>query len=308
MKKILFLFLILIVPVTAFGQWGQNDGGVTGLTSDGSTISASLPFTSTSQFSLARATLDSIKFMFGTDFLTFENNNVEFFKLDAAGDLTLTPTANDDGILLKATSGRLVRRIAIGSTINGNAYDIGYQGADVLHWRFDAELNSDSYFNGPGTGTGGVAFHNTSTTARVGIFGRNNAQDMLHVIGDDAATVGDSSVVINAAGDINPGADGSQDLGTQTTAQWANVWADLVNGADFGFDNDWRLLESDKFKGYPKGIAIGNKKRNKFKDGVATGRAKGKPVFVVTEEFIEYKGTRITHKQWRKLAKIASER
>jgi len=93
------------------------------------------------------------------------------------------------------------------------------------------------------------------------------------------------------SGDINPEADGTRDLGTQTTAQWANVWADLVNGADYSYLNGWRTLESEKYYGYPKGIAFGNKY---FVDGKATDTVEGTPVFVVTEEFIEYQGARLT--------------
>ena len=98
---------------------------------------------------------------------------------------------------------------------------------------------------------------------------------------------------ITASGDINPEADGTRDLGTQTTAQWANVWADLLNGSDYSYLNDWRMLESEKYEGYPEGIAFGN---TGFVDGEITEvmPKDSKPVFVVTEEFIEYDGARLT--------------
>ena len=101
----------------------------------------------------------------------------------------------------------------------------------------------------------------------------------------------DNEVVVT--GDINPEADGTRDLGTQTTAQWANVWSDLINGADYSLLNGWRILESDKYEGYPQGIAIG---RDGFQAGIVTERMDKnvRPVLVVTEEFIEYKGRRIT--------------
>jgi hypothetical protein len=103
--------------------------------------------------------------------------------------------------------------------------------------------------------------------------------------------------------DLNPSGDGTLDLGIQTTAQWANVWADLVNGADYSLLNKWRILESDKYEGYPDGFAIGNEG---FKDGVVTEKMpKGlKPVFAVTEEFIEYDGCRITPAQFKKLTAL----
>jgi hypothetical protein len=107
---------------------------------------------------------------------------------------------------------------------------------------------------------------------------------------------------IIAAKHIVPNADGTLDLGVQTSAQWANVWADAINGADYTFLNKWRLLESEKYKGYPKGIAIGDEG---FKDGVVTEKMPEdvKPIFVVTKDFIEYKGVRVTKEILEKLIK-----
>lgn len=102
-------------------------------------------------------------------------------------------------------------------------------------------------------------------------------------------------------GDFNPEADGTRDLGTQTTAQWANVWSDLINGADYSYLNKWRTLELEKYKGYPVGWAIGNKH---FKDGEITKTVKGKPVFAIADDFIEFKGRRITEKMLDKLLVI----
>lgn len=111
------------------------------------------------------------------------------------------------------------------------------------------------------------------------------------------------------ASDINPDADSTRDLGTQTTLQWANVWADLVNGADISMANKWRMLESELYLGYPQGWAIGYDPA--WEDGVSLWVhpemiGNGKPILAVTEEFIEYRGTRITPKQFRVLARIAS--
>lgn len=95
------------------------------------------------------------------------------------------------------------------------------------------------------------------------------------------------------AGDIIPEADGTRDLGIQTTAQWANVWSDLINGSDYSYLNRWRTLEADKYEGYPIGWAIGTEG---FKDGIVSEKmAPGlKPLFAVTEDFIEFKGTRLS--------------
>lgn len=115
---------------------------------------------------------------------------------------------------------------------------------------------------------------------------------------------------LTVSGNINPEADGTRDLGTQTTGQWANVWSELINGAEFGLENQWRLMESDLFEGYPSGFAVGYSEkwepgmsiwhgdRQKYMQGV-------KPVFAVTEEFIEYRGRRITPKMLDKLLTIA---
>lgn len=95
---------------------------------------------------------------------------------------------------------------------------------------------------------------------------------------------------------------GTVDLG-KTANRFANVWASLVNGADIGLLNKWRILESEKYEGYPVGIAIGNEG---FKEGVVTEKmsADVKPTFVVTEDFIEYKGVKLTKEDLEKLLEL----
>ena len=96
-------------------------------------------------------------------------------------------------------------------------------------------------------------------------------------------------------GDVVPSVDGTYDLGIQTNNQWANLWADLVNGSDYAYLNSWRTLESEKYDGYPEGIAFAN-------DCFETGKiqekmpSECKPIFVVTEEFIEFQGIRLNLK------------
>ena len=118
----------------------------------------------------------------------------------------------------------------------------------------------------------------------------HNQTDGVIDVGKGVLSILDS---IKVTGDINPEADGTRDLGTQTTAQWANVWSDLINGADYSFLNKWRLLESEKYEDYPKGIAIGYEG---FRDGVVTEKMPKnlKPLFAITEKWIEYKGFRFT--------------
>jgi len=52
-------------------------------------------------------------------------------------------------------------------------------------------------------------------------------------------TIDDGSLVGNWAvtGNITPEADGTRDLGTQTTYQWANIWTDLINGGTLSGNN-----------------------------------------------------------------------
>ena len=102
-------------------------------------------------------------------------------------------------------------------------------------------------------------------------------------------------------GDLNPEADGTRDLGTQTTAQWANLWADLVNGAEISLENRWRMMEAELY-GYPPGWALGHSDRWEAGRSIwhadpgekARYMAGERPVFAVTDDFIEYKGRRLT--------------
>lgn len=111
--------------------------------------------------------------------------------------------------------------------------------------------------------------------------------------GTERLNINASTGAFTVTGDINPEADGTRDLGTQTTAQWANVWSDLINGADISLLNGWRMLELEKYDGYPKGFALGN---THFKTGVVEEKmpADAKPVLAVTDDFIEFKGRRLS--------------
>jgi len=109
-----------------------------------------------------------------------------------------------------------------------------------------------------------------------------------------------SSGNITVTANVNPEADGTRDLGTETTAQWANVWADAVNGADYTYYNNFRTMELEKFAGYPSGIAITSPSINPDL-GSINEKMDGKPLFAVCEEFLEYKGVRITAEQLKQL-------
>ncbi len=134
--------------------------------------------------------------------------------------------------------------------------------------------------------------------------------------------------------------DGTSDIG-KTGERAANVWADLINGADYGYDNGWRMLEAETYEGYGPGIAIDhgdyfvpgealavkhvNNGRTKlvevgvdntgqpiFEERIALDRTRitnvqQVPVFAITDEFIEFHGIRITLDDWIALAALAAQ-
>ena len=69
--------------------------------------------------------------------------------------------------------------------------------------------------------------------------------------------------------------------------------------------NKWRMVESELYKGYPAGFAVGHAKH--WKDGVSLYKTpemmgEARPTFAVTDEFIEFAGRRMSVDQWNKLA------
>jgi len=157
----------------------------------------------------------------------------------------------------------------------------------------------------------------SGTVAAVRIMGRigNAALTTRPVL--DVYNYGTKLFTIAAAGvatftgNVNPNADGTLNLGTQTTAQWANLWSDLVNGAEISMENGWRMLESELYEGYPEGWAVGHSL--KWKTGVSIWHAADKfkytagevPVFAVTDEFLEHMGFRWSPSDYEKrIAKL----
>ncbi len=115
--------------------------------------------------------------------------------------------------------------------------------------------------------------------------------------------------------DVEPDTDSTGNLGT-VARTWADVNSVLINGADICLQNEWRLIEAEDY-GYPAGICfdtnvewrtpevIGHDEVGYGDRVFPEGSA---PVFAITNEFIEFKGVRITSKQWNKLAKILEEK
>lgn len=93
-----------------------------------------------------------------------------------------------------------------------------------------------------------------------------------------------------------PGADNSYTLGT-ASFRWSDLRSVLINGADFGMSNGWRMVESELVPGYAQGWALfpdywGGVNRSLWEEpALVNGR---RPVFAVTEEYIEYRGRRIS--------------
>jgi hypothetical protein len=170
----------------------------------------------------------------------------------------------------------------------------------------------------------------TGSNLEIVPFAGQNIRLDNRVIIDAGVITGVTSLTV--ATDILFTADGTVDIG-KTGTRAANIWSDLVNGADYGFENGWRALEADTYEGYGAGIAFGV--GDYFKAGealgtkkVLTGRkvdlkdangdvveiidetrrervtdVKETPVFAVTDDFIEFKGRRITCEQLDKLLK-----
>lgn len=105
-------------------------------------------------------------------------------------------------------------------------------------------------------------------------------------------------------GDVNPNADGTLNLGTQTTAQWANVWSDLINGSDIALENQWRMLEAEKYERYPQGWALASNEAFTPGEMFEKMPREYKPLFVVTRQFVEYDGERITAKDFAAISRI----
>jgi hypothetical protein len=132
-------------------------------------------------------------------------------------------------------------------------------------------------------------------------------------MGGTACLVCDASGSV-FGGDVNPDGDGTRDLGTQTTAQWANVWSDLINGAEISLENRWRIMESELYDGYSEGFAVGHSELwetgksiyHAASDSEKRAYLKGqRPTFAVTEDWIEYKGRRLTAEMLDRLLAIA---
>lgn len=166
-----------------------------------------------------------------------------------------------------------------------------------------AAAGSDARIDLGATGAGGgdawISFVASTMPANSYSIGSRQGSNNLFIVHSNDINDAQISVQLDptggmtVTGDINPEADGTRNLGTQTTAQWANVWADAVQGQDFCYANGWRTLELEKYHGYPVGLAIGNEG---FKDGEVTERMEPglEPVFAVGPEFIEYRGRRLT--------------
>lgn len=168
-----------------------------------------------------------------------------------------------------------------------------------------SDVNGTCGFYANSTGTAYLTFTLSGSGPNHIDLANSNTTPILTTAGDSTnidfqiTPKGAGSVII--AADIDPEADGTRDLGTQTTAQWANVWADLVNGADFSLKNGNRILESEKYYGYHRpGIAFGNKG---FRVGRVTKKMpeEAKPYFVATDKYVEFMGYRFYEKDFEKL-------
>lgn len=104
-----------------------------------------------------------------------------------------------------------------------------------------------------------IVFQNSSSVSK-GVIAYNSTSDVLRIdatgTGTDLQLLASVDVVIQSgtddyvfggqlASDIFYDADGIYDIGN-TSVRAANVWSDLINGADYGYDNGVRATEPDK--------------------------------------------------------------
>ena len=229
-----------------------------------------------------------------------------------AGDLTLDPAGNvsvEGHLAIDATS----RLYLDGSAATGDTY-IHEQAADVMEFFTDGSKRLGLDSSGLDVGGGKIISLGGGSDALPAIAFSGDGDTGVYRVGANnlglaAGGVGIltmTATVATLTGNLVPEADGTRDLGIQTTAQWANVWADLVNGADIAMANGWRMIEAELYEGYPTGWAIGH---GDWEDGVAVWNhpemvANDTPVFAVTDEFIEFQGVRIDFEMWDKLAAL----
>ncbi len=242
---------------------------------------------------------DSRLFYNGTD--TFWN-----LRADGSGDLLIAlasgfPSPDSDAVHIWAGSAGAFAAATTARLILEDNASVALQMAAP-----DGSFTRSILFGYPGAEEAGAIRYNTAGSPSAHRFEVNieNVNKLRYSAGAFAfqedttistsvggLTLSPNSTVVTSTASINPAADSTYDLGVQTTFQWANLWADLVNGADYAYVNGWRTLESEKYEGYPKGIAFAN---TCFADGIVTETmpADCNPVFVVTEDFVEFNGQR----------------
>lgn len=196
---------------------------------------------------------------------------------------------------------------AMSATVTGENY-AGW--VDAGKWRHDDIFQLNTYATLQSNASGATAltfmlhngywdgadyrYMNTDEASQV-LF--NNNGNILFRTGT-SGTAGDAISFINrmtiteATGAVTPGADNAQSLGT-AALRWSDVRATLINGADYGMDNGWKMTEADKYSGYPKGWATGHQGMSLDRVG-PKDPGRDRPAFAVTDDFIEYQGRRIT--------------
>lgn len=140
--------------------------------------------------------------------------------------------------------------------------------------------------------------------ATAGVGNGGNGSNIKLITGVGGTSAGGSpgaDGVIECTGNVVPEADGTRDLGIETTGQWANVWADAINGADFIMANGVRMLEAELY-GRERGFAIGYSERWQPGKAIWHGSEEEKqqwmtnarPWLVVTDDAIEIHGRRLS--------------
>jgi hypothetical protein len=197
--------------------------------------------------------------------------------------LLLSTGANNSAF--GSTAGNAVSSGTGNSAFGQNSLGAASTGADSSAFGRNAGLALTT--GGTCTFLGATADTSLATAANSTALGFGSTVDASNMI-----VFGNASVTV-----IRPMSDNACTLGTAAN-RWSDLRSVLINGADYGFENGWKMVESEVFPGYSSGIALAGKHWDKgvslWEDRKAVGNQK--PVFAVTEDWIEYKGRRIDEK------------
>lgn len=119
-----------------------------------------------------------------------------------------------------------------------------------------------------------------------------------HTSQDILFRVAYSTGIITVDSTLVPDVDDENSLGT-ASLRWSDFYSVLTGGADFVYANGQRAYESELHEGYGRGFAFSlNDLTDENGERVAATKRPDllddEPLFAITEDFISYKGQRVT--------------